>query len=125
MRYKLLKEDIQKGTFYVPYDSDNEIYKLDRVHQYYFQVQFQIYSFKGEFCVDRNFKFITDMLNKCNLFWFDIILSELLTKERETKNINDTGNMVNISLNTARNDCMPNCKVTDACEMVVCDSCDN
>ena len=61
---------------------------LDRAHQYYFQVQLEIYTLKVEFCnfmvwtpmefviicIDRNDDFITDMLNKCYLFWFDFAL---------------------------------------------------
>ena len=99
----------------------------------------KIYTFKGEFGdfmiwtlmesliirIDRNDDFITDILNKCDLFWFDIILLKLLTKKHENENINDTGRIENIPLDTARNDCMPNCKVTEACEMVGCDSCNN
>ena len=76
-------------------------------------------------CIDRDDEFITDILNKCDLFWFDIILPELLTRKHENENIKDTGKIENIPLDTARNDCIPNCKVTEACEMVGCDSCDN
>ena len=74
--------------------------------------------------IDRNNEFINDMLNNCDLFWFDIILPELLTRKRENGNINDTGKIENIPLDTGRNDSIANCKVTEACEMVVCDSCD-
>ena len=41
------------------------------------------------------------MLNKCDLFWFDIILPELLTRKCENENINDTGKIENIPLDTA------------------------
>ena len=115
------------------------IYELERANQYYFQVQLEMYSLKVEFCnfmvwtpmefliicIDRDDEFITGMLNKCDFFWFDIILPELLTRKRENENVKDTGKIENIPLDTARNDCIPNCKVTEACEMVVCDSCDN
>ena len=61
---------------------------LDRARQYYFQVQLEIYSLKVEFCnfmvwtpmefliirIDRDDDFITDMLHKCYLFWFDFVL---------------------------------------------------
>ena len=75
--------------------------------------------------VGRNDEFINDILNRCDLFWFDIILPELLTRKCENENINDTGKIENIPLDTARNDCIPNFKVTEACEMVGCDSCVN
>ena len=65
------------------------------------------------------------MLNKCDLFWFDTILPELLTRKRENQNINHIGKIQNIPLDTARNYCIPNCKVTEACEIVGCDSCEN
>ena len=42
LKDKSLKEEIHKGVFYVTYDSGNEIYELDRAHQYYFQVQLKI-----------------------------------------------------------------------------------
>ena len=136
---KSLKEEIHNGAFYVTYDSDNEIYELGRAHQCYFQVQLEIYTLKVEFCnfmvwtpiefliicIDRDDEFINDILNKCDLFWFDVILPKLLTRKRENENINDTGKIENIPLDTARNDCIPNCKVTEACEMVGFDSCDN
>ena len=139
LKDKSLKEEIQKGAFYVTYDSGNEIYKLSRAHRYYFQVQLEIYTLKVEFCnfmvwtpmefliicIDRDDEFITDILNKCDLFWFDIILPELLTRKHENENIKDTGKIENIPLDTARNDCIPNCKVTEACGMERCDSCDN
>ena len=51
--------------------------------------------------IDRDDEFITDMLNKCDLFWFDIILPEFLTRKRENENINDTGKIENIPLDTA------------------------
>ena len=76
-------------------------------------------------CIDRDDEFINDILNKCDLFWFDVILPKLLTRKRENENINDTGKIENIPLGTARNDCIPNCKVTEACEMIEWDSCDN
>ena len=91
IKREILKEEIHKGAFYVTYDSGNEIYKLDKAHQYYFQVQ----------------------------------LPELFTRKHENENINDTGKIENIPLNTATNDCIPNCKVSKACEMVGCHSCDN
>ena len=139
LKDKSLKEAIHKGAFYVTYDSGSEIYELDRAHQYYFQVQLEIYILKVEFCnfmvwtpmgfliirIDRDDEFITDMLNKCDLFWFDTILPELLTRKRENENINVTGKIQNIPLDTARNYCIPNCKVTEACEIVGCDSCGN
>ena len=64
------------------------IYELERANQYYFQVQLEMYSLKVEFCnfmvwtpmefliirIDRDDDFITDMLNKCYLFWFDFVL---------------------------------------------------
>ena len=136
LKDKSLKEEIHKGAFYVTYDSVNEIYELDRAHQYFFQVQLEIYTLKVEFCnfmvwtpmdfliipIDRDDEFITDMLNKCDLFWFDIILPELLTRKSENENINDTRKIENIPLDTARNDCIPNCKVNEAYEMVGCDN---
>ena len=142
LKEKSLKEEIHKGLFYVTYDSGSEIYKLNRAHQYYFQVQLEIYTLKVEFCnfmvwtpmkfsiirIDRNDAFITDMLNKCDLFWFDIVLRyllQLLTREHENENINDTGKIEDIPLDTAGNGCISNCKVTEACGMVGCDSCDN
>ena len=67
-------------------------------------------------CIDRNDEFITDMLNKCDLFQFDIILPELLTKKHENENINDIGKIKNMPLDTAKIDCIPNCKVTEVCE---------
>ena len=36
------------------------------------------------------------MLNKCDLFWFDIFLPELLTRKHENENINNTGKTENI-----------------------------
>ena len=139
MKDKSLKEEIHKGAFYVTYDSGNGMYKLDRANQYYFQIQLEMYTLKVEFCnfmvwapmelliirIDRDYEFITDILNKCDLFWFDIVLPELVTKKCENENINDTGKIENIPLDTARNYCVPNCKVTESCEMVGCDSCDN
>ena len=65
------------------------------------------------------------MFNKCDLFWFDIILPELLTRKHKNENINDAAKIENIPPDTVRNDCISNCKVTKACEMVGCDSCDN
>ena len=44
------------------------------------------------------------MLNKCDLFWFDIFLPELLTRKHENENINNTGKTENIPLDTVRND---------------------
>ena len=108
LKDKSLKEEIHKTAFYLTYDSDNEIDKLDRAHQYFFQVQLKIYTLKVEFCnfmvwtpMDQDDEFITDMLNKCDLFWFDIILPELLNRKRENENINDTGKIENIPLDTA------------------------
>ena len=40
--------------------------------------------------IDRDDEFITEVLNKCDLFWFDIVSVELLTRKRENENINDT-----------------------------------
>ena len=40
--------------------------------------------------IDRDEEFITEVLNKCDLFWFDIVSLELLTRKRENENINDT-----------------------------------
>ena len=139
LKEKPLKEEIHEGAFYVTYDSGNEIYELERAHQYHFQVQLEICTLKVEFCnfmvwtpmefliirIDRNDEFINDMLNKCDLFWFGKILPELLTRKRENENINDTGKTENIPLDTARNECIQNCKVTEASEMVGFDSCDN
>ena len=126
LKEKSLKEEIHKGAFNITYDSGNEIYKLDRAYQYYFPVQLEIYTFKVEFCnfmvwtskelliicTDRDDEFITDILNKCDLFWFDMILPELLTRKRENENVNDTRKIENIPLDAAINDCIPNCKVT-------------
>ena len=53
------------------------------------------------------------------------MLSKLLTKKRENENINNTGRIENIPVDTARNGCVPNYKVTKACEMRGCDSCNN
>ena len=75
-------------------------------------------------CIDRNDEFIADMLKKCDLFQFDIILPELLTRKHENENINDTGKIKSITLDAAKNDCIPNCKVTEECKMVGCDFCD-
>ena len=50
LKEKSLKEEIHKGAFYVTYDPVNEIYELDRAHQYYFQVQLEKYTLKVEFC---------------------------------------------------------------------------
>ena len=83
-----LNDKSLKGPFYVTYDSGNEIYELERANQYYFQVQLEMYALKVEFCnfmvwtpmefliirIDRDDDFITDMLNKCYLFWFDFVL---------------------------------------------------
>ena len=63
-------------------------------------------------CTDRDDEFITDILNKCDLFWFDMILPELLTRKRKNENVNDTRKIENIPLDAAINDCIPNCKVT-------------
>ena len=115
LKDKSLKDEIHKAAFYVTFDYGNEIYKLDRAHQHFFQVQLKIYTLKVEFCnvivcapmkfliirIDRDNEFITDMLNKCDLFWFDIILPEFLTRKRENENINDTGKIENIPLDTA------------------------
>ena len=49
----------------------------------------------------------------------------MLTKKRENENINNTGRIENIPVDTARNGCVPNYKVTKACEMGGCDSCNN
>ena len=40
--------------------------------------------------IDRDDEFITEVLNKCDLFWFDIVSLELLTRKSENENINDT-----------------------------------
>ena len=40
--------------------------------------------------IDRGDEFITEVLNKCDLFWFDIVSLELLTRKSENENINDT-----------------------------------
>ena len=75
--------------------------------------------------IERKNEFITDMLNKCDLFWFDMILPELLTRKHKNENINDAGKIENVPPDRVRNDCISNCKVTEACEMVGCDSSGN
>ena len=58
-------------------------------------------------------------------FKFDITLPELLTRKRESENINDTRKIENIPLDIARNECIPNCRVSEACELVGYDSWNN
>ena len=56
------------------------------------------------------------------LFWFNFTR---IVNQQKWKWEYDAGKIENIPLDTARNDCISNCKITEGCEMVGYDSCDN
>ena len=135
LRYKSLKEEIQKGDFYV-YSLGNDKFALRTNHKYYYQVQLEMYCTLTNSCdffvwtpqefiavtVIKDKEFIDRHMNFCDDFWHKCIIKELLTRSIEKKK-QSLGN-AEATTSTSRKYCIENC-VSNNPNMVGCDKCDN
>ena len=128
-----LVEAIKSDTFYIK--QHDKKYVLPRNHKYYSQVQHEIYILDVKRCdfvvwtpkdfpvirIEKDQDFINAMIEKCDSFWKEVILPELMTRsiENSTKSIESVPQPLNIE----KTYCF--CKTIDVNrEMVGCDECD-
>lgn len=136
LRDKSLQEEIDSGNFYIIKDEEG-IYKLKKNHQYFYQVQLEMYVCSMENCdfmvwtpnefiiinVPFDLEFMKIQIAICDKFWKDAILRELLLRTLESSsNVDDIQS-------TSANNIIHNEKLcicgSNEGEMVGCDSCDN